>query len=155
MSSTNKQIIGFGIVSAMRGSFGIGILSHYLNKTSSLALKQSKLGFIQSPVTAGLTKLLCAGEVVGDKLPAAADRIGFPQILGRIASGALCGAIVATNNKENLTKGIVLGGVCALAGSYAFFYLRKYAGGLLNTKDVYLGAAEDVLALGTGVALMK
>lgn len=155
MSNSNKQIIGFGIVSAMRGSFGIGILSHFLNKKSSLSLKKSKLSFIQSPVTAGISKVLCAGEIVGDKMPAAADRIGFPQILGRIASGALCGAIVATENNDNLAKGIILGGASTLAGSYAFFYLRQYVDGLPGIKDLYIGVAEDILALGTGIILMK
>lgn len=153
--SSNKQIIGFGIVSAMRGSFGVGILSHYLSRKSSLAFKLSSLSFISSPVAATLTKAMCAGEIVGDKLPQAADRIGFPQILGRIASGAFCGAILATEKRESLTKGIILGGASALAASYACFYLRQYIDQQTGVKDAYVGAAEDVLALSTGIALMK
>lgn len=142
------------MVSAMRATFGVGILSHFLSRKSSPALKESKLSFIQSPVTAGVTKLLCAGEVVGDKMPEAADRIGFPQILGRIGAGALCGAIVATEQEDDLTKGLLLGGASALAGSYAFYYLRQYIDKQTDAKDAYIGAVEDVLALATGIALM-
>lgn len=151
----NKQIIGLGIVSGMRATFGIGILSHFLSKKSSLSLKKSKLSFIQSPVTAGITKVLCAGEIIGDKLPNVPDRIGFPQILGRIASGALCGAIVSTNKNDSLAKGLILGGAGALIGSYAFYYIRQYMDGLPGVKDVYVAIAEDAIALGTGAILMK
>ena len=88
-------------------------------------------------------------------MSAASDRIGFPQILARIASGALCEAIIATKKNDNLVKGIILGRTSSLAGSYAFFYLCQYIDRFPGVKDAYVGVAEDVLALGTGVSLMR
>ena len=110
---------------------------------------------MQSPVTAVITKLFAVQEIVIDKLPTTPSRGDFPQILGRIASGALAGSVVSIANKENILKGALLGGVSAFAGSYGCYYLRRYLTEIPGVKDLYVATAEDAIAIASGIALMK
>ena len=68
------------------------IASHYLSKHPSAALENTRLAFLQSPRVADVLKWLAAGEMVGDKVPGAPDRITAPSLLARGLSGALVGA---------------------------------------------------------------
>ena len=155
MSNAAKRIIGLGFVSGMRTTFGLAIMSHYLNKKSSQTLKHSKAKFIRTPVAAAVTKVLAAGEIYGDKLPTTPSRIAFPGVLGRVAAGMICGAVLAIDARESVLKGAILGGISATAGSYACYYIRQYIDSLPGVEDPYVGAAEDVLAIGLGVAVMQ
>ena len=147
------QIIGIGVVAGMRTTFAPAVLSHYLNKHPA-SVNGSIFGFMASPVTSVITKLMGAGEIIGDKLPSTPDRIGVPQIFGRIASGAFAGIVISKANNQNMAKGFLIGGISALAGSFGAFYLRKYIDGLPNVKDVFIGVGEDVMALTIGVLLL-
>ncbi|GAA4335018.1 hypothetical protein GCM10023149_42720 [Mucilaginibacter gynuensis] len=158
MSSNNKYIIqaaGLGAIAGLRTTFAPAIASHYLSRHPNAAISNSKLSFIQSPVTAIITKILSAGEIVGDKLPTTPDRIAFPQILGRIGSGMFVGATIYKANKQSLLTGALVGGASALAASFAAFYLRRYIDKLPHVKDAVTGAVEDVIAIGSGIALLS
>lgn len=150
-----KQIIGISAVAGMRATFAPAIISHYYSRQNNAAIKNSNLAFMASPVTALVTKGLAVLEVIGDKLPSTPNRIAFPQILGRIGSGAFAGAVLCKAQNKSIFKGILLGGASALASSFAAFYLRGYIDTLPHVKDIETGAAEDVAALVTGVMLMR
>ena len=152
---TIKQAAGLGLIAGLRATIAPSIAAHYLSKQPSSSLAKSKLGFIQSPVTAIVTKALSAAEMSGDKLPNVPDRTIAPSLLARIASGALAGAIVSTANKDNVVKGIVIGGIAALASTYASFYLRKSISASSYLKEPWTGVVEDVLAIGSGVLIMR
>jgi uncharacterized membrane protein len=155
MKGTTRKMIGLGIVAAMRTSFAPAVLSHFLSKSPNRRLKHSRLKFIQSPTAALITKVLAAQEIVVDKLPTTPNRTGFPQILGRIASGAFAGSVIAITDKENVLKGALLGGASALLTSYGCFYLRRYLDEIPGVKDIYVATAEDAIAIAGGIALMK
>jgi len=150
-----KQLIGIGAVAGMRATFAPAVVSHYLSNHPSSALANSKLSFIESPVTAVITKVLSVLEIAGDKAPSAPNRTAMPQILGRIASGAFAGAVISMANKENVIKGILIGGTSALAATFASFYIRQYIDKIPHVKDVATGAAEDIIALTSGILVMR
>src|SRR5438128_12692064 len=99
---TTKQALVLGLISGLRATIAPSIAAHYLSKQPNSTLGKSKLGFFQSPVTAVITKLLSAGEFTVDKLPGTPNRIIPPQVLARVASGALAGAIISTANKDDV-----------------------------------------------------
>lgn len=156
---TNTKIIakaiGLGAVAGMRATVAPTVLSYFLNKHPSKALAKSGLSFIQSPVTGIITKILTGAELVGDKLPNGPNRIIFPQVAVRVASGALAGAGLFRANKAGTAKGLVLGGASALAVTFATFYLRKYVDKKLHAKDPLVGGIEDLISLASGWVIMR
>lgn len=149
------QIIGLGIISGMRATFAPAIAAHYLSKESNAALSTSKLHFIQTPTAAIITKLLCAAEIAGDKLPNTPDRIIAPQVIARVASGAFTGAVISAANKDSVATGILIGGAAALAATFGTYYLRKYIDKSTFIKEPLTGAFEDLFAIDMGVLIMK
>ena len=148
------QIIGLGVISGMRTTFAPALLSHYLSKEDNAALSKSKLSFMQSPVAAKITKVLSAGEIVGDKLPNTPNRIVAPQVMARAASGAFAGAVICAANGNSIAKGVLTGGCTALAATYGTFYLRKFIAENTFIKEPVTGIVEDAIAISTGVLLM-
>ena len=149
------QIIGLGIISGMRATFAPALTAHFFSKKPNAALAKSKLGFIQSPAAAIVTKLLSAGEIVGDKLPNTPNRIVPPQVIARVASGAFAGAVFSTANKENIVKGIFIGGATALAATFATYYGRKYVSKTTFINEPLTGACEDAFAIETGILILS
>lgn len=149
------RAIGLGAVAGMRATVAPTVLSYFLNKHPSKALAKSGLGFIQSPVTGIITKILTGAELLGDKLPNGPNRTVFPQVAVRVASGAFAGASLYKANKEEVAKGLILGGASALAVTFATFYLRKYVDKKLHAKDSIVGGIEDLISLASGWAIMK
>lgn len=154
-SSVFLQTVGLGAVAGMRATMAPMVASHYLSNHPNPALSRSALRFIQLPVTAVITKLLSVAEITGDKIPGGPNRIIPAQLAARIASGAFVGATIFKANKQSVIEGMLIGGASALAATFASFYLRKYVDKLPFVKDPIAGVVEDVLALGTGVSILK
>ena len=152
---TLTQIIGFGIISGMRTTFASAIISHYLSKKQNDALSESKLAFMQSPVTAKVTKLISAAEIVVDKLPNTPNRIVAPQLIARVISGAFASAVICKANNNSIAKGILIGGATTFAATFGTFYLRKYVSKNTFIKEPVTGVVEDVTAIDLGRLLMK
>jgi uncharacterized membrane protein len=158
MTTSKKMIakaIGLGAVAGMRATVAPTVLSFFLNRHPSKTLAKSGLSFIQSPVTALITKVLTGAEFVGDKLPNGPNRIIFPQVAVRVASGALAGAGLFRSNKAGIAKGLVLGGASALAVTFGSYYLRKYIDKKFHAKDSVVGGIEDLISLASGWAVMR
>ena len=149
------QIIGLGFISGMRTTFAPALTAHFFSKKPNAALAQSKLGFIQSPAAAIVTKLMAVAEIIGDKLPDTPDRTVAPQVMARVASGAFTGAVFSTANKDNVVKGILIGGATALAATFATFYARKYVSKNTFIKEPVTGAFEDAFAIESGILLLS
>ncbi len=150
-----KQTIGLGAVAGLRATIAPAAASNYLSKHPDVDLKSSKLRFIQKPITAIITKVLSAAEIAGDKSPKSPNRIAAPQVLARVASGALVGATIFRANRESMLQGALIGGGSALAATFASFYARKSLDKLPHVKDTFVGAFEDAIAIGSGVKLMN
>ncbi|RBL88494.1 DUF4126 family protein [Chitinophaga flava] len=145
------RAVGLGVVSGMRSVMGPAFASQYANRYPSRQLNGSPLGFMQKENVMRGLQTITAGELVADKVPGVLDRISPGGLVGRAAAGGLAGATVYQSGGDKAWRGALIGAVAAIAASYAFFYLRKYAGKKYNLKDAFAGGVEDVLAVGLGV----
>ncbi len=139
----------------MRATFAPSLASQFLNKKSFNGSLKSGLAFLQLPASNVITKIISAGEIVGDKLPSTPNRTSAPQIITRIISGALVGTTIFQAYKQKRSTGFLLGGLSALAMTYASFYARKYFAEAYKIDDIVIGSIEDMIAIGTGAGLIK
>jgi uncharacterized membrane protein len=154
-TKTLVKTIGLANVAGIRSMAAPAILSQHYNKHQNQNIETSKLNFIQSPKVAIAATVLSSLEVAGDKIPGAPNRTILPQVVGRVASGALVGAVLFQAEKEDWVTGAVIGGVSALAATYVSFFARQFFGQLFSIKEPFAGALEDAIAIGGGTALMK
>jgi uncharacterized membrane protein len=95
------------------------------------------------PLVAAGSKVLAAGELWGDKLKGAPDRIVWAGIAARIVSGGLAGAALAPRRRA--VAGAVLGAAGAVGAAYVTFGLRMLA--MRRFGQTPTGIAEDALTL--------
>jgi uncharacterized membrane protein len=155
ISKSRRQALGLGAVAGMRAMSAPAILSHFLSKSPDKQLNDSPLHYLQGSKLATGMKVLAVAELLADKLPQAPDRIAVPQLVVRAISGAVVGATLSEANGEKKLIGAVLGGLGAVAASYAFFYLRKKLGEATGIPDTAFALIEDTLAISAGAALLK
>ncbi len=109
-----------------------------------------RLAWLRRPdVSSGLT-LLAAGELGGDKLKGAPDRIVLVGLLARLATGGLAGAALAPRGRT--LAGAALGAGGAIGAAYLTFAARKIAMGLFG--QTATGLVEDALTLGAARAVV-
>ena len=152
MSNLPTQAFVLGVVSGMRSTFGLALVSHRLSQHHSPEL--GRLNFMRSPKTANFFKLAAAGESIGDKLPSTPARTKPGPLVGRALSGALCGAALGRSAGQGVRSGAVLGALGAVLGSYAFYYLRRELT-QRGLPDLPVALAEDALAFGSGVGVLE
>lgn len=90
------------------------------------------------------SKALAAGELWGDKLPSAPDRIVLAGILARLVTGGLAGAALAPRRQRVL--GATLGAGAAVAAAYVTFHARMKA--IKRFGQTPSGLVEDALTVG-------
>jgi uncharacterized membrane protein len=89
--------------------------------------------------------LLAAGELTGDKMKSAPDRIVALGLLARLASGGLAGAALAP--KRRALAGAALGAGAAVGSAYLTFHARMWA--LRRFGQTATGLVEDALVVWT------
>ena len=150
MTDIKVKVVIAGIVSGMRSMGGPALVSHYLMQHSAETLAWSPIGWIGTPRAALITKLLAAGEIVGDKLPMTPNRTAPGPLFGRVMAGALCGASLYMAAGKKPALGAALGVASAVIGAFGFFSLRMYLGRISKIPDPVIGTAEDALAYSVG-----
>jgi uncharacterized membrane protein len=90
-----------------------------------------------------------AGELVGDKLPGTPPRTAPPALAGRLACGALVGAIVA--GPIGAAAATVTAGLASFAGQR----VRSALGTATGLPDPVIAVGEDALAVGLAVATVR
>lgn len=96
------------------------------------------------PLFSAGSKALAAGELWGDKLKSAPDRIVPAGIAARLLAGGLSGAALAP--RKHLLLGATLGAGAAVAASYVTFDARMRA--LRRWGQTSTGLVEDALTVG-------
>jgi uncharacterized membrane protein len=105
---------------------------------------------LASTRAARILTLLAVGEAVADKFGGVPDRISPPGLIGRMASGALVGAVLFTAAERRGTVGAVIGLLSALATVYPSYYLRVKTQEKLGVPNWAIGLLEDLLVEGCG-----
>ena len=149
------QVLSLGTLAGMRTTSAPVITSHILSHHQSKNLAHSPLKFMQSKAVANALKVLALGEIAGDKLPSAPNRIKPAAISARVLSGTFAGAVIYKAVGGNVILGALLGGTAAFASTFGTFYLRKHLVKSSHIIDPVLGAIEDALVIGSGVGLSK
>ena len=148
-------VMGFATLAGMRSMSAPALLSHYFSRQPHNGLAGSPLRFLQKPVTAQVLKALAAGEMVMDKLPTTPNRTAPPVLLGRLLSGALVGAAWYKSRHGSALSGGMLGGLAAVAATFASYALRTGISQQTNTPIALVGVGEDALVVGSGAALLR
>lgn len=158
MLKTSKsfwQVLSLGTLAGMRTTSAPAIISHILSHHQSKSLSHSPLKFMQSKTVAAALKVLALGEIAGDKLPSAPNRIKPVATGARVLSGVLAGAVIYKTAGGNIVLGALLGGTAAFASTFGTFYLRKSLVKNSHIIDPVIGAIEDALVIGSGVGLSR
>ncbi len=153
LNSAAWPAFGWGVIAGMRSMSAPALASHYLSRSFSPALAGSPLRFLQSAKVATGLKVLAGTELIGDKLPGVPNRIAAPVLTFRILSGALVGAAHHVQKNQSMPTGAVLGGVGAVAGSYAFYFLRTQLAKKTTDPDWVYALLEDALMVTAGISL--
>jgi len=106
---------------------------------------------LDHPLVSAGAAALAAGEIAGDKMETAPDRIVPAGMAARIATGAIAGASFAP--KEQRLLGALLGAGVAVGAAYLTFNLRMRA--MQRFGQTATGAVEDVLCLAGATAIAR
>ncbi|QQL51380.1 DUF4126 family protein [Mucilaginibacter ginkgonis] len=147
------QAVGVGALAGMRTFSAPAVTSHILSHHHSRNIGRSGLKFMQNDKVSVALKVLALSEFVGDKMPSAPNRIQPAGLIGRVAAGMVAGASIykAAGNKP--LRGVIIGGVSALASTYASFYIRKQTVKQTRILDPVIGLIEDALVVSGGAGL--
>ena len=100
--------------------------------------------WLGDPLVAAGSKVLAGGELWGDKLRSAPDRIVLAGMLARLVTGGLAGAALAP--RRQALAGAALGAAAAVAAAYVTFDLRKRA--MRRFGQTPTGLVEDAITVG-------
>jgi uncharacterized membrane protein len=105
------------------------------------------LSLIGSVPSVAILTLLAIAELVADKLPQTPNRTSPPGLAARIVTGGLTGACIAAAGSQGALLGAVLGAVGGVVGCFAGYRARAALVNSLDTPDMYVAIAEDLLAV--------
>ncbi len=146
--------LGLGVLAGMRSMSAPALMSRRLSQDP---------GPRKDPLSAALSKpwmtpvlgVLALGELVVDKLPKTPARVKWVPLSGRILTGALAAASsVAGKKRSAVWVAAALGGVAAVASSWAFYSLRTVATKRLRIPGFAAALTEDALVAALGARLM-
>ena len=106
---------------------------------------------LANPWVAAGTVALAAGELAGDKLKSAPDRIVVAGLLARLATGAIAGMSLAPRRYRY--AGAVLGAATAVAASFPTFKARM--GAMKRHGQTSTGLVEDAVVIASAAAIVS
>ncbi|WP_239989267.1 DUF1990 family protein [Corallococcus macrosporus] len=146
--------LGLGILAGMRSMSAPTLASRWLNRTQP-GSEDRLARILAHPWTPRVLGLLTVGELIGDKLPMTPSRVTVVPLTGRMLTGALAAAAVATEQQRGRRlAAAALGALAALASSWAFYSLRRTATKKLGVPDAAVALTEDALLAGLASRLL-
>jgi uncharacterized membrane protein len=103
------------------------------------------------PLVASAITALAAGELAGDKMKTAPDRIIWPGMIARTATGAI--AAMAVSPKSKRVTAALIGGVAAAVVSHLSFRARMGAMGRYG--QTATGVVEDLINFAASAAIVR
>lgn len=89
-----------GVVAGLRSMTAPAAIS-WAARLGWLHLENTWLAFLGYAATPYIFSLLAIGELIADKLPKAPSRKAPVGFIGRVASGALCGAAIGVSQSHS------------------------------------------------------
>lgn len=106
---------------------------------------------LSHPLAAAAATLLAVGEMAGDKLPSAPDRVVPIGLIARFATSAVAGMALAPRRHRWL--GAAVGGATAVAASYPGWRARCAA--MARWSQARTGFVEDAAVLAGAAAVVR
>ncbi len=148
---------GVGAIAGMRSMAAPALLSRRLQQreqpSDRLLPRSTGVRLLGSRRAATVLTVLAAGEMVADKMPFVPARTELPSLIGRAASGALCGAVVAARRGGSQPVAAAIGAAAAVGMAHLAYRVRKRVGEATGLPDVVVALTEDAVALTTGSRL--
>ena len=144
--------LGIGIVAGLRSLTAPAVVAWGAH-LGWLNLHGSPLAFVGSPTAVAIFSLLATGELIADKLPTIPRRTAPAPLIGRIATGGLCGACLCAAVGKSLLAGALLGGIGGIVGAFLGYGIRRRLD--LHIKDLVVAVCEDAIAIGLALFLVS
>jgi uncharacterized membrane protein len=139
--------VGIGAVAGLRTLTAPAVLA-WAAKRRWIRLGSSPSARIISAKASKRIIDLALSELIADKLPFTPSRLKAGPFAARILSGAVCGATIYGVVERPLKEGAVLGGLGAIAGTFAGYYTRRRLS--RDLPDLGVAVLEDTFAIGAG-----
>lgn len=136
-----------GAASGLRSMAAPSQLSRHLAGTTPNAAPGAVGEFLARGPAPSLLQIAALGEMVADKLPGIPDRIEHGPLAGRAFFGSTAGGLCARIHGESMWRGAIVGGIAAVMGAFAGYYVRRALVHGVGLPDLPVALCEDVLAL--------
>ena len=116
------------------------------------------LAFLASGGGRRAAYLAALGEIVADKLPVTPNRMDRGPLIGRIVSGAVAGAVLATARGvrgPRLVLPVATAAAGAYLGSWAGCTARAAVGRATGLPDPAVAVGEDLVAVGLAALAVR
>jgi uncharacterized membrane protein len=139
-----------GGVSGLRSLTGIAIVTIVAQRgwphLGWLHLGGTGLNFLGTPIAMYVFVVLAIGELVADKMSFVPPRIQAGPLAARFVLGAICATALALAAGLPWIFPAALGGVAAVVGAYAGYWLRRSITSH-GVKDLPIALLEDATAI--------
>lgn len=101
-------------------------------------------------------RLVALGELIADKVSSIPDRVDRAPLLGRVAAGAVVGAMIGGRTGRSRGESVIIGGLVAFASAHATYRMRRALSERLPA--VVAALVEDAIVIGaavTGAAMLR
>ena len=113
-------------------------------RSGALPADNGAPAWLGHPLVTVACTAIALGELLGDKLRSAPDRIVLAGIATRVASGGLAGAALVP--RKRAVAGALLGATAAVGAAYITFSARR--GAMRRFGQTSTGLLEDALTIG-------
>ena len=132
-----------GMTAGARSMTPLAVVSNAARR-GALAADNGAPPWLGHPRVAAACAAIALGELGGDKLRSAPDRIVLAGIATRVVSGGLAGTALAPRRRA--VAGALLGAAAAVGSAYLTFDVRRRA--MRHFGQTSTGLVEDVLTVG-------
>lgn len=139
-----------GAVAGMRAMTPLAAVAQAA-RTCTLPRDNGAPRLLANPLASAGMLALAGGELMGDKMKTAPDRIVPAGMVARVATGIIAGAALAPRSQRGL--GALLGAGTAVGAAYLTFNLRMRA--IRRFGQTPTGVVEDALAVGSAALITK
>lgn len=139
-----------GAVAGMRSMTPLAAVTNAA-RSGALPADNGAPRLLSWPLASSGMLALAAGELAGDKMKSAPDRIVLAGMVARIATGALAGAALAPRRQRGIAA--LLGATTAVGAAYLSFYLRMRA--IERYGQTATGAIEDAISVGAAALITQ
>ena len=143
-----------GVVAGLRSMTAPAIVS-WAARLGWLHLEGTPLAFLAVSWVPYVLTALMLGELVADKLPGTPSRTQPGPFIGRILTGGLSGAALATGAGLSLLAGAIAGALGAVAGTLGGYRARTGLVRALGRPDYIVALVEDVVAIGGALLVVS